>query len=331
MKFRTDFVTNSSDSSFLTFNIKNRRLFEALTGLGIKFRGAEDGEFTDEMEIELPSGATEVIEYDDGAFEEFPGSFQTGSISAWFVSMLLKELSYDMGTSLEGEEYDFTRELIDLLNEAGITHLDWEAVEEWSWESILSDLEKAFGAMDGDIEEAGIEFAIAYEGELGPALYTEVKDGKRLNVRFSIEDNVETGSCEGRTFAVTGRLKHYENRDDLTAYIEESGGTVAKTVTEDTDYLICNDIASSSSKMKKAKELGISVLSETAFLRMFGDSDFEELEEEDWDAESEARDQIMDEDRPGEGLLNFVMENGTGPIEMEVWKDGKWVRGGRKH
>lgn len=330
MKFRTDFVTNSSDSSFLTFNIKNRRLFEALTGLGIKFRGAEDGEFTDGMEIELPSGATEVIEYDDNACEEFPGSFQTGSVSAWLISVLLKELIYTMGTSLEGEEYDdFTRELIDLLNEAGITHLDWEAVEEWSWESILADLEKAFGAMDGDIEEAGIEFAIAYEGELGPALYTEVKDGKRLNVRFSIEDNVETGSCEGRTFVVTGRLKHYENRDDLTAYIEGSGGTVTQNVTEDTDYLICNDMTTNSSKMKKAKELGISVLSETAFLRIFGGSDFEELEEENWD-EEQAREQIFDDDS-GEGLLNFVMENGTGPIEMEVWKDGKWVRGGKKH
>lgn len=329
MKFRTDFVTNSSDSSFLTFNIKNRRLFEALTGLGIKFHGAEDGEFTDGMEIELPSGATEVIEYDDNACEEFPGSFQTGSVSAWLISVLLKELIYTMGTSLEGEEYDFTRELIDLLNEAGITHLDWEAVEEWSWESILADLEKAFGAMDGDIEEAGIEFAIAYEGELGPALYTEVKDGKRLNVRFSIEDNVETGSCEGRTFVVTGRLKHYENRDDLTAYIEESGGTVTQNVTEDTDYLICNDMTTNSSKMKKAKELGISVLSETAFLRIFGGSDFEELEEENWD-EEQAREQIFDDDS-GEGLLNFVMENGTGPIEMEVWKNGKWVRGGKKH
>lgn len=329
MKFRTDFVTNSSDSSFLMFNIKNRRLFETLTSLGIKFHGAEDGEFTDEMEIELPSGATEMIEYDDGALEEFPSSFQTGSISAWFVSMILKEASYDMGTSLEGEGYDFTRELIDLLNKAGITHLDWEAVEEWSWENILSDLEKTFGAMDGDIEEAGIEFAIAYEGELGPALYTEVKDGKRLNVRFSIEDNVETNSCEGRTFVVTGRLKHYENRDDLTAYIEESGGTVTQNVTEDTDYLICNDMTTNSSKMKKAKELGISVLSETAFLRIFGGSDFEELEEEDWD-EEQAREQIFDDDS-GEGLLNFVMENGTGPIEMEVWKNGKWVRGGKKH
>lgn len=329
MKFRTDFVTNSSDSSFLTFNIKNRRLFEALTALGIKFHGAEDGEFTDGMEIELPSGATEVIEYDDNTCEEFPGSFQTGSVSAWLISVLLKELIYTMGTSLEGEEYDFTRELIDLLNESGITHLDWEAAEEWSWEGVLSDLEKAFGAMDGDIEEAGIEFAIAYEGELGPALYTEVKDGKRLNVRFSIEDNVETGSCEGRTFVVTGRLKHYENRDDLTAYIEESGGTVAKNVTEDTDYLICNDMTTNSSKMKKAKELGISVLSETAFLHMFGSSDFEEPEEEGWD-EERALEQIFDDDS-GEGLLNFVMENGTGPIEMEIWKDGKWVRGGKQH
>ena len=43
MKFRTDFVTNSSDSSFLTFNIKNKKLYDFLTKLGIKIENVKEG------------------------------------------------------------------------------------------------------------------------------------------------------------------------------------------------------------------------------------------------------------------------------------------------
>ena len=73
---------------------------------------------------------------------------------------------------------------------------------------------------------------------------------------------------EGKTFVITGSVHHFENRDALKAYIEARGGKAAGSVSARTDYLINNDTASNSSKNRKARELGIPVLSEEEFLRM---------------------------------------------------------------
>lgn len=75
-------------------------------------------------------------------------------------------------------------------------------------------------------------------------------------------------SLAGKTFVVTGSVEHFANRNELKAYIEERGGKVTGSVTKKTDYLINNDTASSSSKNKKAKELGIPILSEEDFLAL---------------------------------------------------------------
>lgn len=99
MKFRTDFVTNSSDSSFLAFNIKNKKLFDALTALGIKFENVEDGKFSDGITIILPSGrrADIVFEntfYDDDAnpYEDYAnGLFDTHRVlSDWLKTVFFE-------------------------------------------------------------------------------------------------------------------------------------------------------------------------------------------------------------------------------------------------
>lgn len=73
-------------------------------------------------------------------------------------------------------------------------------------------------------------------------------------------------SLEGKTFVITGSVNHFKNRNELKAKIEELGGKVTGSVSAKTDYLINNDNTSTSSKNKKAKELGIPILTEEDFL-----------------------------------------------------------------
>ena len=77
-------------------------------------------------------------------------------------------------------------------------------------------------------------------------------------------------SIFGKTFVITGSVNHYKNRDELKADIELRGAKVTGSVTSKTDYLINNDVNSTSGKNKKAKDLGIPIISEEDFLKMIG-------------------------------------------------------------
>ena len=75
-------------------------------------------------------------------------------------------------------------------------------------------------------------------------------------------------AISGKTFVITGSLEHYENRNALKDFIESKGGKVSGSVSARTDYLINNDITSNSSKNKKAKELGVKIITEDDFLQL---------------------------------------------------------------
>ena len=75
-------------------------------------------------------------------------------------------------------------------------------------------------------------------------------------------------SFAGMNFVITGSLEHFKNRKELQELIERRGGKVTGSVTSKTNYLINNDVASSSSKNKKARELGVPILSEEEFLKL---------------------------------------------------------------
>lgn len=74
----------------------------------------------------------------------------------------------------------------------------------------------------------------------------------------------------GKTFCITGTTYHYKNRKALQEEIERFGGKITGSISNKTDVLINNDIESNSSKNKKAKDLGIPIITEEEFLKMIG-------------------------------------------------------------
>lgn len=134
-----------------------------------------------------------------------------------------------------------------------------------------------FGAMrSADVEElsaiegVGEVIATTFVEFMGNPANQDVMDHllEEINIEIPV---VEEGSqtLDGMSFVITGSLVHFENRDQLKEQIEQKGGKVTGSVTSKTTCLINNDVTSSSSKNKKAKELGVPILSEEEFLEKF--------------------------------------------------------------
>lgn len=86
-----------------------------------------------------------------------------------------------------------------------------------------------------------------------------------------VEDKSNGVYFSGKVFVITGSLVHYKNRDELVEVIEKSGGKVSGSVSAKTSYLLNNDINSTSSKNRKAKELGVPIITEDDFIKMIGE------------------------------------------------------------
>lgn len=82
------------------------------------------------------------------------------------------------------------------------------------------------------------------------------------------ETNTKEQDLTGKIFVITGKLESYPNRDVLKAEIEARGGKVSGSVSKNTSYLINNDVTSNSGKNKKAKELGVAIISEEDFKKL---------------------------------------------------------------
>ena len=89
-----------------------------------------------------------------------------------------------------------------------------------------------------------------------------------LNIKIP-EEKEENLKLKDLTFVITGKLKKYKNRAELVDVISQAGGKVASSVSGKTNYLINNDITSNSSKNLTAKKLGVKIITEEDFEKIF--------------------------------------------------------------
>ena len=136
---------------------------------------------------------------------------------------------------------------------------NWQMVQNLTTEDLLS------------IEGIGDIMAAAYRQ------YFDNPENQRIvsdilgRITFAqVAESLGSQSLAGLTFVITGSLENFGNRSELKDYIEGLGGKVTGSVTAKTSYLINNDALSGSSKNKKAKELGVEVITEEEFLQRFG-------------------------------------------------------------
>ena len=117
------------------------------------------------------------------------------------------------------------------------------------------------------IDGVGEVIAGAFCDYFGTEEHRSMVDKLMNELQIEVEV-IEEGSqiLEGKSFAITGSLEHFENRNQLKEKIESLGGKVTGSVTGKTFALINNDSTSNSSKNKKARELGVQILTESEFL-----------------------------------------------------------------
>ena len=123
-----------------------------------------------------------------------------------------------------------------------------------------------------EIDGIGEVLAQAWTAFFSDGKNNAIVDHLLSELTFEAEDEESSEGADeafaGMNFVITGSLEHFKNRKELQELIERRGGKVTGSVTSKTNYLINNDVASSSSKNKKARELGVPILSEEEFLKL---------------------------------------------------------------
>lgn len=147
----------------------------------------------------------------------------------------------------------------------------------------LSNAKMICKALDNDFEKirkASIEELIEIDG-VGEVLAdsfvrffenennNHVVDDLLKIVKMKDDESSVQNDMEGMNFVITGSVNHFPNRAALKELVESRGGKVTGSVTSKTKYLINNDSTSNSSKNKKAKELGVKIITENEFIEMF--------------------------------------------------------------
>lgn len=214
MKFRTDFVTNSSSSCYLTFNIQNNKMYEFLESLGIKIEGTPRGEFSDGMTVVLPSGKSAKVW---GDYVDSPTAKDIYTISQWLMTLILEENEYKYDAN------EFSKELLNILDNADVAKLS------------------KFNKYDAEIENGEIEYGRINEGGMveDSGKFT-IAEGKRKVIDVSgshvgdeSEDIFEMAEKTGQasTNIEIWNVDHWE-REGLAKEKEELRNIIKNVINE---------------------------------------------------------------------------------------------------
>lgn len=222
------------------------------------------------MNIEGLSEATLEKLVDEGMVKEFADLFKLEKWRDRIITMEgFGEKSFDnLISAAEKASHTTPARLLFSLGipNIGVANAKMIAAEcDDDWSRICSLTEEELVAIDGigDIMAGGyVEF---FRDEEKQRIIESLMPQLSLQ-KESRED--QSDKLEGLTFVITGKVFHFENRDAVKAAIENAGGKTASSVSSKTDYLINNDISSGSSKNKKAKELGVPIITEEDFMKM---------------------------------------------------------------
>lgn len=123
-----------------------------------------------------------------------------------------------------------------------------------------------FAHIDGIGPEKSASFVNWFRDEHNKQRYHHLRE----KITVTQASNEPIGNkCEGLVFVITGDVYHYKNRNELKAYIESQGGKVASAVSGSTNFLINNDVTSTSGKNQKAQQLDIPIISEDQFIEKY--------------------------------------------------------------
>lgn len=106
---------------------------------------------------------------------------------------------------------------------------------------------------------------VDYERLASFLVFTDVIGGN-TDKAASLDDAL---TCKGLTFVITGDVHHFKNRDAFKEYVETHGGKVAGSISGKTNFLVCNDVSTGTGKLKKAANLGVSIITEDEFVEKF--------------------------------------------------------------
>lgn len=302
MKIRTDFVTNSSSSSYMTVQVKNQVLCELLRDYKKKLGLGS-----------VSKGLIELIPFEDesgcGLDTSYPADLGQAISEVWKLLNKWGKEYPELGVALNNSKDDidtcFERVLISKgyyeWGGDGDLRFNWDFSEETTQEDIDEGAaEEGVYYYSADLKEgAAVEIKgnrhyitiggylfLAIKGFSSARLYGEEELNEtefsvdKVNVEEIAEkykkQKTETVIAEdanvaitGKTFVVTGDVHIFKNRNELKTYIETNGGKLSGSVSAKTDYLINNDATSTSSKNIAAKKNNVPIITEDEFIAQF--------------------------------------------------------------